>query len=296
VFKKLCLFVLVTLLPLRVIADLNGCNTSCSPDGVGGTVCSTNCPQRSQGGFWGGYNQAQSQRLQNQLMQQKLEMQKLEMQRQKEEYEYQQRIKNENINAYKINALRNQNIEKTKTQEQTDLENKLIESTAKAQALQQQLNEIKEKDIANQKAQSTCKELGFKLGSSKYLKCIDKLTESKTLSTNIKTESAGLLNEKSKLPPSEPEIIISSEPVYLSQAKSQCERLSGRLASTQEVLNLYKAKKVSNLNWVWTSNKTELSDRMIYMIFNTTSGEEGSVYASKDGGSHFEPLHFICIK
>jgi len=74
VIKKLCLFILITLLPLTASADLNGCNTSCSPDGVGGAVCSTNCPQRNQGGVMEGYNRAQSQILQNQLMQQKLDM------------------------------------------------------------------------------------------------------------------------------------------------------------------------------------------------------------------------------
>lgn len=294
-FKKLCLFILITLLPLTASADLNGCNTSCSPDGVGGTVCSTNCPQSNKGGFMEGYNRAQSQRLQNELMQQKLEMQKLEMQRQKEEYEYQQRKRNENANAYKINALKNQNIENTRDQEQTDLESKLIESTAKAQALQQQLNEIKAKDIANQKAQSTCKDLGFKPSSSKYLKCIDKLSEFKTVNTDIKTERSSLLTEKSRVNNVEPEVIISTEPMFWAQAKSQCEKLTSRLASTQDMLNLYKTKKVSNLNWVWTSNKTELSDRKNYMIFNTTTGEDGTVYGSKEG-STFEPLHFICIK
>jgi len=235
---------------------------------------------------------AQKKRQEVEMGRMQLEQQKIESQRRQQQYEQQQR-KNENNNAYKTNDSKNQNTENTRTQEQTNLENKLIESTAKAQALQQQLNEIKEKDIAKQKAQSTCKDLGFKLGSSKYLKCIDKLGEFKAVNTDIKTESSRLLTEKSRLNRAEPEVIISTEPMFWVQAKSQCERLNSRLASTQEILNLYNARKVINLNWVWTSNEGEeyQGSARSYIIFNTTTGEKGTTYVYTN-----EPLHFICIK
>ncbi len=73
IFSKLSL-VIFLLYSSNTFADLNGCISSCSPDGVGGSVCSTNCPQSNQGGFMDAYNRAESQRLQNQLMQQKLDM------------------------------------------------------------------------------------------------------------------------------------------------------------------------------------------------------------------------------
>ena len=55
-------------------ADLNGCNTSCSPDGAGGSVCNTRCPERNQGTFMDGYYQGQQMMQQLRLMRQKEEM------------------------------------------------------------------------------------------------------------------------------------------------------------------------------------------------------------------------------
>jgi hypothetical protein len=55
-------------------ADLNGCNTSCSPDGAGGSVCNTRCPQSNQGTFMDGYYKGQQQMQQLQLMRQRLDL------------------------------------------------------------------------------------------------------------------------------------------------------------------------------------------------------------------------------
>ena len=72
--KRLKIFLCFLLFSISAMADLNGCNTVCSPDGAGGMSCNTICPQRNQGTLMDAFNRGREQAQQNQLRQQKLDM------------------------------------------------------------------------------------------------------------------------------------------------------------------------------------------------------------------------------